>query len=477
MNTGSVFGAVLYVDVNNPGAGTGANDPYGSIRDAVGAAVGNDTILIANGTYSNATEQFSTLGEINILSSLNLMGGYTGVTGAGSSDWTAAGRTSRTSVVDLTGTTTRAFNATTAKQSIFDGFTFQNANNSLDGGVIAIGGSFDRGGTISDSLFQNNVTTGQGGAVFASANNDPVTIANVDFVNNTATRGGAIRVDGNNNAVTVQDSTFTGNRATNDGGAILSTGGNAAFLLLRSVLSGNSAFDEAGGLYIDDGNVTIRQGSFIDNTASGASAIGGDGFDGGTLAVENSLLADNTSTDGTGYVIDMRTNRTTDVTLHYVTIANNSGAGGVSSISSAQTGNLEILNSILVGDGTGIGILAEDNVNIDYNDVLAFAMLYSGAVAGTNSVSVDPEFVDASGGDYRLLSSSSLLSLATDLGINIDLLGELRPQDGGFTIGAFEASIVQNVPEPTSGTIWLLATGLGYGIFSRNRRSRLPCRS
>jgi len=100
-----------------------------------------------------------------------------------------------------------------------------------------------------------------------------------------------------------------------------------------------------------------------------------------------------------------------------------------------------ILNSILWGD------IAADNteiasqggtINISYSDI-------SGTMAGLGIVHVDPQFQDASNGDYRLSNASQLIGagyLQTIVPLT-DLSGIIRPSPAGSSpdIGCYENAL------------------------------------
>ncbi|GAH89275.1 unnamed protein product, partial [marine sediment metagenome] len=55
---------------------------------------------------------------------------------------------------------------------------------------------------------------------------------------------------------------------------------------------------------------------------------------------------------------------------------------------------------------------------------------------GEGNISQDPLFVGD--GDYHLLPSSPCIDAGADVGVNIDIEGNERPQGQGFDIGAYE---------------------------------------
>ena len=439
-----------YVDVNWSGTESGTTTaPFSSIRAGVGAASSGETIIIADGTYSDSVENFSAAGHINIPSGLTLEAGYVGHTGGSTFDWTT--RTPRTTTIDLASAgNNRAFFSDSQATPTLDGFTFQNANNSLDGGAVWLGDSFSQGGVVRNSLFQNNVTTGSGGAIRFEGNNDQSILENVDFLNNQAAHGGAleISVPGDQN-VQFTDVLFDANTATGTGGAIRVLGG-AKVNVSSAQFTGNSAND-GGAINNSRGTVVLKQTSIVGNTAAGESAINAWGFQDVNVLLENVLIANNISTGG-GYAVEVGSNRDGELTANFVTVADNAGAGAiyVHEKGSAQDEVLNLTNSIIDGTGTGTGINTDIGsagvLNLNYNDVYDFGTLYGGtATAGGNSLSTDPQFYDAATNSYQLAPTSPLLGAADPSStLGFDLIGDSRPLGDGYTMGAFEASL----PEP-----------------------------
>jgi len=63
-----------------------------------------------------------------------------------------------------------------------------------------------------------------------------------------------------------------------------------------------------------------------------------------------------------------------------------------------------------------------------------------GTVRGTNAITSNPLFTDASSGDFTLQSGSPAIDAGTDLGnpYNVDKNGTQRPQGNGWDMGAYE---------------------------------------
>ena len=482
--TSEVMAGSFYVDYTNPG-GTGTqSDPYGSFRDYYNAHGTNgvsDTVFVADGTYGNALEDWSGSGNFDFSSGdVSVFGGYAGLSG-GSWDNT---RVTRSTIFDLDGAGTNAFFSNDGASMTFDGLTFQDASHSSNGGAIYLndGGFLNRLLTINDCLFSNNATSGDGGAVFSTAygdggSADATQIINSEFIGNSAADGGAIRLGGGHQSrsIRIVNATFSGNTASSSGGAIIaetSATATTRMEVTQSVFRNNTA-SSGGALAADTtGNTAERffdvaQSLIVDNSAStGAAAV----FDfDSRMRLVNSLIAGNTG----GFAIDGKFNRhDTDQSLEvlFSTIADNPGGGIEIDGASWQDGDVDIIDSIIANNGS-TGINLDDSstiadITLDYNDVHGHTTDWANdAYQGSNSINVDPLFNNPTAGDYSLSYGSPALDAGTDLGITTDLNGDLRPQGGGYAMGAYETP----TPEPGSSLLLLLGVLAAVGTRPRKR--------
>lgn len=457
---GNASAVSIYVDHNAIGTGTvgDPNDPFPSMRAGIAASTSDaDVIYVADGIYDNSVESFTGSGEIILNRSYDIYGGYAGYD-AGSSTYDWSTRIARSTVVDLNGTSTRAFNLTGAsyKRPLIDGFTFQNANNANDGGAVRMSGGFQAGGFINDCLFQDNISTGDGGAVYMSTSyaGSDVNITNSEFVNNTGRYGGAVYYSPSNQAGTISGNTFTSNTA-DEAGALHVTG---SVFVLQSEFDGNHADVHSGALGSSGSplTLTVRQSIFDGNSADGNGAVFGvdHGFHPKNIAFENSLI-----TNSSGGVAIYHYGGG-GLTIDFSTLADNLDGGIIANTT------LTLTNSIVASNGpVGVSSSATSPL-IEYTDVWGNTTDYVGnAAAGTGSLSVDPMFYDSANDIFSLLQSSALLTAADPSATLLeDLLGDVRPQNGGRAMGAYETAAV---PEPAS--FGLLLIGLG-GLIVRRRR-------
>ncbi len=451
--------ATYYVDVSWAGTPSGTQtEPFRTISNAVevaNASAGPHTVYLAGGIYADVAngglENFSegggTGGGYGLTELVHFYGGYAGWDGLGTDpenfDWTAGARVPRSTIIDLQAAASRAFfrfESGDGSSPWYDGLTFRNANHTANGGAIHHDTGYNRNVNLRNCLFTNNVTTGEGGAVYMGGSGNSQ-IVDSEFVGNQGSNGGAVRwTTGLTRTYRIDSSTFTDNTATGSGGAVnidLST----TFTITDSVFTGNSAGSSAGAFMASSSRTTIERSVFSNNSAPSGAAVGGNAYHGGNYTLINCLVVNNSG----GYAIENqhRNVGTPVIDLRHCTVADNSG-GGVMWNTHANAGavTIHVRNSILSGNGN-YGIYqtktSDPDPTLTYNNVQGHVVAdYHQCSEGDGSISEDPEFVDASGGNYRLAKGSPCIDTAADLGITTDLDGVARPTRDGFDMGAYE---------------------------------------
>ncbi len=499
------WGVDVYVDASWTGTQSGTQtEPFRTISNAVfyansqagGSPAGNPpagstyNLRIAGGTYTDVAngglEDFSVssnpkradvagggyvLGWIDGTGlRVNVYGGYAGWDGDGTEasdfDWTELARVPRSTVIDLQGAGSRAFvnnlGHTADTGSLFDGLTIVNGNDTsgYGGGAIidyapVVGNSYKMQIYINNCLFTNNVSTVGGGAVrmhgFAAAAAVRSWIRNSEFIGNRTTK--AIAVTGQQDgggAVNyaqmsiISNCTFVANASTNFGGAVAGSTADSG-TMFDSTFRDNVALGGGGAVYVYQGAFTIQRSIFEGNHAEQAgAAIGQNNYHGAYYTLINCLIADNTggyavgagAHSGTGtYVLDM---------LH-CTVVNNAGGGVFGFDQNGNDNPIRIRNSVIANNGA-YGVFRHDindpAAELSHNNVFGNTSgNYYQATADANSISADPKFADAGGGDYLLLAGSPSRDAAFDYGVTVDLLGNARPfneKDEGIDQGCYE---------------------------------------
>ncbi len=268
-------------------------------------------------------------------------------------------------------------------------------------------------GVIVDSVFAHNRCQGNvdcvGGGVWISGT---LMISNTVFNNNMALSGGG-GVYGSGSMV-VHNSSFTSNLCTEFdcfGGGLATSG---TLSLSQSVFVGNEALDGRGGaLYVWQSDSPFNGG---DETA----------------VLVNNLFADNKAgLEGAGLFFEERS-----VELVHNTIGASANISGQAVYVLSGTAALTntIISSYSVGIENAGGIVSED-----YNLFYGNGVDVSGTVASGGSTLVgDPDFVDPVGGDFHIGFGSAGLDNGLDLGVTVDLDGNLRPSGSGPDRGAYE---------------------------------------
>ena len=220
-----------------------------------------------------------------------------------------------------------------ATTNIFDSTFTDNIafGSAANGGAINSLGNNNR---IENSVFNNNVATGNGGGIYARGINTRI-IGN--FTGNNATNGCAIYTgsgDSNverENPIYMTDSNFVSNHASNEGGAIFSgyicgqiytstfinnsaaLGGAVSMVCENELVrdcyfENNTATDKGGSIYLQRiSDSEIRNSIFINSRALNGGAIYNKGGGGASVYINNNTFINNIAVYNGGaiyYVVD-----------------------------------------------------------------------------------------------------------------------------------------------------------------------------
>jgi len=199
-------------------------------------------------------------------------------------------------------------------------------------------------------------------------------------------------------------------KATSVSGAVLDgftiTGGKASV-----ITNPENYYFLGGGLYLYGSSLSLSNLIITGNSAIWGGGLYTEG--GGTVTLTNSLVrGNNASIPGyNGRGGGMSVSGSTTVNLNNVTVANNTASSSVGGIDVSYA-TLNIRSSIVWGNtaptgAAGIEGSAGSTVNVSYS-------ITQEAASGTGNLNVDPQFVNAGGGDFRLKPGS----LAVDAGNN-----------------------------------------------------------
>jgi predicted outer membrane repeat protein len=457
----------LYVD-GATGSDTGdcqdSAAPCQSIGYALSQAGDTDTILITAGTYNENQEVSG--------KDLTIRGGYT---------------ISDTKWVEGTGETVVDGNGT-------DRVFFIHDSNSVLENLTITGGDADEaecwgGGvwiTNGDVIIRSSTITGNGagcGSGGIAVNDDwgpaHLTLESSTVSYNTGGGFGGLGLSGGGATAEVQEVTFVGNTAGDSGGGICVDFGFA--VIVDTDLFSNTAGNVGGGIAVRDGASAVISNTHIySNTALGEEG-GGIAVGGAVLSMSNSWVTDNNAPNGQSGGIHVKSGSTVNVVDSIVADNSTRDHGGAAATEPGAT--LNLTNTLITGNSTTSGNANALAVNSDMtimnstisdnnpqgaqaillwsghltitNSILwnngpnlqggppcptCFTATYSdieGGWAGTGNINADPQFADASNGDYHLAAGSPAIDTGTPAGAPThDLEG--TPRDAAPDMGAYE---------------------------------------
>jgi len=206
-------------------------------------------------------------------------------------------------------------------------------NEATNGGGIANAGTLQ----VDRSEISDNKTGGQGGGLH---NSGYAELNNSSIEGNEANQGGGIS---NTELLVVDQSLISGNEAGDDGGGMLNAG-YAGFT--GTTIKDNDGF--FGGGIANAGTLEVGQSLISGNTAFGD---GGGLYNKTRAELVNTTIEGNKADDGTGGVV---TSFALATTLTHVTITGNGSSsqnGEGSGLSSEGGPAIDVVNSIVVGNG------------------------------------------------------------------------------------------------------------------------------
>jgi hypothetical protein len=361
---------------------------FPTIQGAVDAAASGDLVLVAPGTYR----------ENVVVSMKNVSLRSTGGKGVTVLDGGGAG-----SVVTYQG----SYAAWVWVTASLEGFTISNGNYYYGGGVSSHRGTIE----VIDCLIQGNHAS-SGGGVYAD-DAGTVTLTRSTVSGNVADYAGGGGY-GTMGGVVVTDSVVSNNRAGSYGGGLAGLGYCGGFNVTRSFVTGNTA-SEGGGLFTGFGY-------------GGCDTLG---------QVDDSVIARNVATARGGGLAMRPDGR---AWINGSTFADNVAPEAGSFFSTDRTWHT-VTNTIFWGNGTPavFGHVSQFPSSPDSvtSSIIELGVSTAGFVGDGTNLDVDPLFVNAAGGDYRLRAGSPAID-AGAAASGTDVTGMARPQGSGPDIGAYE---------------------------------------
>ena len=350
--------------------------------------------------------------------------------------------------------------------------------------------------TINGCNFENNTTTGVGGAIqqWVLGNNYQLTLSDCDFLNNHAdVFGGGFRAQSESPSfqMTVEDCLFKENNADIDAGGFeiaQALQAHCDLEIRRTDFIENTSSNEGAGLnFYTEGvataNILIENARFdgnlndvFGNAVEGAGGFSLCNFGNGVINIDiqSSIFENNTSEDGAGAIqlYKIGTVASDSVNIENCLFTGNSGgtyAGGISlngdiglavknttiadNINhvgiTVETGTLEIQNTILHNPATGDFFAADisDITSLGGNLVGDDSM--NDILIGTDKPNLAPIFMNSGNNPYELAEGSPGIDAGIDAGVTseFDIIGNMRIQGGRVDIGAYEGPFVSSSKE------------------------------
>lgn len=282
-----------------------------------------------------------------------------------------------------------------------------------------------------------------------------------------AVGGGAeVNVSGTGTAA-VRNSSFQDNVGQAAGGGLSLSGDNGSLVLEGNVFQNNQVVSNGRGggadVYTFYGVATVVNNVFSLNTLDVANGKGG----GLAVVAESAVVAGNLffgniseGAAGSGSALSIEIPVSTGSLAFTNNTVSQNGLGTVGdSVVMLQTGSSPayLYNNILWGNGyTDLRLVNSGAPKIYlYSNDIGTSLIPAGAVMDEEgSISQDPLFVDAPGGDFHLQESSPAIDAGTDTADGIpavDLDGAERIQGAAVDMGAFESEAppVDPVPDIT----------------------------
>lgn len=467
--------------LNNGSSWTNA---YTNLQTAINAAVEDDQIWVAAGTYlptsdnPGSTDNTSRDRSFFINKQIKIYGGFLGTeSNLNARDW-ENNETILSGDLGVNGVDTD-----NALHVVF--FDARNTPFNFLLGTLLDGFTIE-GGNANKTSFMSN----RGGGIFNYGELNRICVPfihNCKFLNNKAGSGGAIYNAGysGNCSPDIKNCIFDNNMATVNGGAIFSDAtegqsnpsiGECNFINNSSGTSGGAIFNDAafGGIF----RGSILSCHFTNNSASTGGAIyNGSTLGSGTIEprIYNSWFTANTASTHGGAISFLNNPNGDMPTVITNCIFDNNGTDHISyddgevdeqphfinctfygataytinivDFSDGQT-PVDFTNCIFWGNNNDItnGTVAENNrVNIHYSIVEEMTFAPS-----NNNINENPLFVDATNGDFHLDIDSPAFDegdnaiLPSD--ITLDIEGNPRIENSIVNMGAFEGMTMTSLP-------------------------------
>ena len=388
------FALTIYVDHSATGLNNGINwtNAYTSFQSALDAAVDDDEIWVAKGTY-NPNYDYGLGGgsryyHFRLKNGVSIYGGFAGTeTSLGERTDFGEGEINETILSgDLNGNddfviTAGGYQGTTGDDNCYHIFYHPSGTN-LDNSALLDGFTISGGNANATSPPYN-----QGGGMFN--NGSSPTLSQIIIKDNSAdSDGGGMHSDNSSSLIT--NAVFYSNRSGSMGGALIDW--NSTSVTLVNCLFYQNYSDIGGAVYAFNSKPTLTNVTICNNSAINGGGLGFMYSYSGVTLLNNCIVWGNTATSGGNQLYISSAGK---VTMNYSCYSNSA-------------------NDIQNAGGT----FTATNYNI----------------------TSDPLLVDAANSDFRIYDNSPSVNTGSN-GYNAqltDIRGETRIQDGTIDMGAYE---------------------------------------
>ncbi len=471
--------------------------PCRTIQFAVDKAASNDTILVAQGTYTQTNvrprDDIVASGSVTqvvyISKTITIQGGYTttdnfvshlpltqlttiDAQNKGRGVYVANGGTGRLFDLRLTGGNANGMGGGANTSEDGGGGLYGYGGGLLLSGATIFSNTADAGGGVylnnmtavlaTTSAIITNTATISGGGVFIK-DSPSVVWTTSDFSANQATKvGGGIETE--NSALQLSASTINRNSASTRGGGIHLIFSDGAFVSGNTLMQNSLSIGNGGAVFVERSDATVASNTMISNTAgfggamfiffsnggtvsgnvmrgnSASSNGGGIVLQATTIKLINNVIVDNHLTTGTGkgsgIFVQQSAARLTHNTIARNTGGDNSGLS-FSPLVPIPAVPLVMTNTIIVSQSVGITTTAGNTVTV--RGVLFFGN-------GTNTTGAAPiNVTNSHGGNplfaadgYHIKPGSGAIDNSISAGVTTDIDGDARPQGAAPDLGADE---------------------------------------
>lgn len=258
----------------------------------------------------------------------------------------------------------------------------EDANTIIDGFAITGGKGMPFGGgmrnensspTISNCVFKINISARVGGGMY-NFNANPK-VSNCIFLENSGSDGGAIY--NQNSAPCITKCEFSQNHVTNDGGAIVNDASSPT--ISNCIFVGNTAGSDGGAIRnLRNANPLLVNCLFNMNTANRHG--GGIVNEGSNPQITNCTIAENHAKGSGGGMVEFQPTELSNPTVANSIFWMNTDHAGANIDASAQ-----------INVSSGIPVVNYSNIQGGWS-----------GRGGIGNINIDPQFVDAANGNFRL---------------------------------------------------------------------------